>query len=453
MSENNQLKKTLGFTVALTTIIGMVIGSGIFFKPYAIFNATGGAPGMGMLAWAVAGLLSMAGALTAAEIAAMIPKTGGMVSYLHDIFGPRLGFLTGWVDSTLYQTGSTAAIAVVFGVQAASLLGFESGSYWPKVLLAIGTTAFLGFMNNLGAKTSGWIQNIATAGKLVPLITIIAVSFVKGTGNDVLTPLLGPDLNPGKAFSLALLAALFAFDGWMGVGMIAGEMKNPGKDLPRALILGMAAVCLIYIVMNVAYLWVLPADQLMLTETPAADVSKALFGDSGGRFVSIGILISVFGGLNGYVFTAARSTYTLAQTNKIPGAKLLQKVNKNGVPSNATWFVVGVASLYCLTGKYDLLTDLSTFMVWNFYILTFYGVIKWRKERPDAERPYKVPLYPIIPMIAIIGGLCVVISNIFTQFTYSAVGILIMLAGLPLYEYYTKKGVNEIRVEVDEESE
>ena len=439
MSEENQLKKTLGFTVALTTIIGMVVGSGIFFKPYAVFNATGGAPGVGMIAWVLAALLSLAGALTAAEIAGMIPKTGGMVTYLRSIYGPKLGFLPGWVDSTLYQTGSTAAIAVVFGIQGASLLGFEPGAYLPKVLIAIGMTGFLAIMNNLGSKTSGIIQNIATVGKLIPLITIIAVSFVKGTGNDVLTPLLGPDLNPAKAFSLALLAALFAFDGWMGVGMIAGEMKNPGKDLPKALILGMTAVGVIYIVMNLAYLWVMPADQLMLTETPAADVSKVLFGERGGQFVSIGILISVFGGLNGYVFTAARSTFTLAQSDRIPFSKQLKKVNKHGVPSNATWFVFIVSSIYCLTGQYDLLTNLSTFMIWNFYILTFYGVIKLRKEQPDAVRPYKVPLYPFIPIVAIAGGLYVVISTIITQSSYALVGMAIMFIGLPVYSYYEKK--------------
>ena len=438
-SDSHQLKKTLGFTVALTTIIGMVVGSGIFFKPYAIFNATGGAPGLGILAWVIAGLLSMAGALTAAEIAGMIPKTGGMVTYIHDIYGPKLGFLTGWVDSTLYQTGSTAAIAVVFGIQGASLLGFPPDNYWPTVLLAIGTTGFLAIMNNFGARTSGIIQNIATIGKLVPLVTIIAVSFFKGTGNDVLTPLLGSDLNPGKAFSLALLAALFAFDGWMGVGMIAGEMKNPGKDLPKALILGISAVSLIYIVMNIAYLWVLPANQLMLTKTPAAEVSKVLFGAKGGKVVSIGILISVFGGLNGYIFTAARSTYSLAQSDRIPFSTVLKKINKHGVPSNATWFVFIGSSLYCLTGKYDLLTDLSTFMVWNFYILTFYGVIKLRKSSPNAIRPYKVPLYPIIPIIAISGGAAVVISTIVTQFTYAMAGIGIMLLGLPVYAYYDKK--------------
>lgn len=437
--KQNELKKTLGFTVAFSTIIGIVVGSGIFFKPYAVFNATGGAPGLGMLAWLLAGLLSIAGALTASEIAGMIPKTGGMVTYLHDIFGKKVGFLAGWVESTLYQTGSTAAAAVVFGVQAASLLGFEPGAYWPKVLIAIGIIGFLAFLNNLGAKTSGWIQTVAVVCKLIPLITIVIVSFVKGTGNDVLTPLLGPDLNPAKAFSLALLAALFAFDGWMGVGMIAGEMKNPGRDLPRALILGMGTVSLIYIVMNVAYLWVMPASELMLTETPAADVSRVLFGERGGQFVSIGILVSVFGGVNGYVFTAARSTFTLAQSNRIPLSKTLQKVNKNGVPANATWYIFIVSSLFCLTGKYDLLTDLSTFMIWNFYVLTFYGVIKLRREQPDAYRPYKVPLYPFIPIVAMLGGSYVVISTIISQFPKAVVGFGIMLVGLPIYAYYENK--------------
>ncbi|MGX7030168.1 APC family permease [Vagococcus zengguangii] len=440
MSENShQLKRTLGFTVALTTIIGIVIGSGIFFKPYAIFRATGGEPGLGILAWILAGLLSLAGALTASEIAAMIPKTGGMVTYLHDIFGPKIGFLSGWVDSSLYQTGSIAAVAVVFGVQASSLLGLDPNAYWPKVVISIVTIVFLGYLCNLGAEASGRLQMVLTLCKMIPITLIVVVSFVKGTGHDVLTPLVGPEIDPGKAFSLALLAALFAFDGWISVGMLAGEMKNPSKDLPRALILGLTIVSLIYVVINIAYLWVMPANQLMLTETPAADVSRVLFGRSGGQLVSIGILISVFGSLNGFIMTAARSTYTFAETRKIPFSEALMKVNDNGSPVNATWFVVIVSSIYCLTGKFDLLTDLSTFMVWIFYCLTFYGVIKWRRERPDAIRPYKVPLYPVIPIIAIMGGGYVVISTLITQFTYAISGIIIMLAGLPIYYYYTMK--------------
>lgn len=442
MPNNNstkQLKKTLGFSAAFATVVGMVIGSGVFFKPYAIFNATGGAPGLGIWAWIVAGILSIAGALTAAEVAAAIPKTGGIVAYIRDLYGEKLGFLTGWMDSVIFQTGSTAAIAVVFGQQAAALLGFGSNHWGAKVGIAIGTIVFLSVMNNLGSKIGGNIQTVATIAKFIPLLGIIIFGFIKGNGNPIMTPLVGEEVSIGSAFAPALLAALFAFDGWLGVGTLAGEMKNPKKVMPQALIAGISVVTLVYLVINIAYLWVMPADQLMLTENPAASVSQVIFGEAGGTFITIGILISVFGGLNGYVMTASRSTYTLASTGAIPFSKVLTKVNKNGVPSNAIWYICIVSSIYCLTGKFDLLTDISIFTVWIFYTLTFIGVFILRKKHPEIERPYHVPLYPFIPIVAIIGGGYIVISTLFTQFAYAMTGIIITALGIPVYYYMKRK--------------
>ena len=192
-----------------------------------------------------------------------------------------------------------------------------------------------------------------------------------------------------------LIAILFAYDGWINVGALAGEMKNPGKDLPKAIVGGLSAVMAVYLIINVAYLWVLPANELTVAN-PAAAIAAKLFGDMGGKIVTAGILISVFGCANGYLLTGPRVLYTLGQQKSIPGYKTISVLNKNNVPANATLIMAVLASLYALSGQFDLLTDLSMFAIWSFYVLTFIGVIKLRKSQPDLYRPYKVPMYPVI---------------------------------------------------------
>jgi APA family basic amino acid/polyamine antiporter len=442
MSTNTQsqgLKKTLGFAAALSTVVGMVIGSGVFFKPYAMYNATGGAPGVAMLAWIIGGIITIAAGLTAAEVGAAIPRTGGMVAYLEDMYGKKWGFLTGWMQTVIYFPGVNAALAVIFSTQVCVLLGFGTDNMTVKVGIAIATICLLAFLNTLGSKTGGAIQTVSTACKLIPLILIIIFGFIKGEGNPVMSPMVGEGFTFATALGQALMATLFAYDGWIGVGAIAGEMKNPGKDLPRALVGGLSLVMAVYLIINIAYLWVLPADQLMLTETPAAAVATAIFGPMGGKLIAVGILISVFGTLNGYALTSPRVPYVLATEKMLPGSNWLSKLNKNGVPANATWMIVVLSSIYALSGKFDLLTDFTVFVVWLFYIMTFVGAMKLRKTQPDLPRPYKIPLYPITPLVAILGGSYVVVNTLITQPKNAILGLGITLLGLPLYSYMKKK--------------
>ena len=243
-----------------------------------------------------------------------------------------------------------------------------------------------------------------------------------------------------------LIAILFAYDGWINVGALAGEMKNPGKDLPKAIVGGLSAVMAVYLIINVAYLWVLPANELTVAN-PAAAIAAKLFGDMGGKIVTAGILISVFGCANGYLLTGPRVLYTLGQQKSIPGYKTISVLNKNNVPANATLIMAVLASLYALSGQFDLLTDLSMFAIWSFYVLTFIGVIKLRKSQPDLYRPYKVPMYPVIPCIAIAGGLFVVLNQLLfagmTNTIISLAGVVVTLIGLPLYNLAQKQVAKE----------
>ena len=439
--ENKQLQKNLGAAAALSTVVGMVIGGGVFFKPQAVYEITGGAPGLGMIAWVLAGIMTITAGLTAAEVSAAIPKTGGMMVYIEEIYGKKLGFLTGWMQSVLFFPATIAAISVMFGQQSAILLGNES----LVIPMTVGVILLIGVLNTFGSKTSGAIQTVSTICKLIPLILIIVFGFIKGEGNNpVVQPLVAEGISPMGVIGQLLVAILFAYDGWINVGAIAGEMKDPGKDLPKAIIGGLSLVMAVYVVINLAYLWVLPADQLAQYASPASAVATELFGPIGGKIITIGILISVFGCINGYLLTGPRIVYTLGQQKTIPVA--FGKLNKNGVPANATLLMAVLSALYALSGQFNLLSDLSMFAVWSFYVLTFIGVMKLRKTHPNLHRPYKVPLYPIVPLIAIFSGLFVVLNQLFFAGAKSTMmsvgGVIVTLIGLPVYSYMTKKYAN-----------
>ena len=439
--EKKQLQKNLGAAAALSTVVGMVIGGGVFFKPQAVYEITGGAPGLGMIAWVIAGIMTITAGLTAAEVSAAIPKTGGMMVYIEEIYGKKLGFLTGWMQSVLFFPATIAAISVMFGQQAAILLGNES----LVIPMTVGVILLIGILNTFGSKTSGAIQTVSTVCKLIPLVLIIVFGFIKGGGdNPIVQPLVAEGISPTGVIGQLLVAILFAYDGWINVGTLAGEMKNPGKDLPKAIVGGLSLVMAVYVVINLAYLWVLPANELAQYASPASAVATELFGPIGGKIITVGILISVFGCINGYLLTGPRIIYTLGQQKSIP--VIFGKLNKNDVPANATLLMAVLAALYALSGQFNLLSDLSMFAVWSFYVLTFIGVMKLRKTHPNLNRPYKVPLYPIVPLIAIFSGLFVVLNQLFFAGAKSTMmslgGVVITLIGLPVYSYMTKKYAN-----------
>ena len=365
--------------------------------------------------------------------------------YIEEIYGKKLGMLTGWMQSVLFFPATIAAIAVMFGNQTCLLLGLNENLIIP---ITIFTILFICFLNTLGSKTSGMIQTISTIAKLVPLFIIVVFGFIKGNGNNsIFTPIVAENLSPMSIIGQVLIAILFAYDGWINVGALAGEMKDPGKDLPKAIVGGLSITMAVYIAINLAYLWVLPADQIANFANPASAVAEVIFGQIGGKVVTVGILISVFGCVNGYLLTGPRVLYTLGQQKSILGYKAIGSLNKNDVPANATLIMGILASLYALSGQFNLLSDLSMFAVWSFYVLTFVGVIKLRKTQPNLHRPYKVPLYPIIPITAILGGSFVVLNQLLfagmTNTLISLGGVVITLIGLPIYNLAQKQVAKE----------
>ena len=260
-------------------------------------------------------------------------------------------------------------------------------------------------------------------------------------------PATGAQLSTGAVLGQTLIAVLFAFEGWTNVGAIAGEMKNPGRDLPRAIVGGVSIIMAVYFIINMAYLWVIPADELMNYQSPAAEVAMRIFGPVGGTLVKVGIIISVIGAANGFLLSGSRVAYYLGETQSIPFSGAFAKLNKNSVPTNSIILVGFLGCLYSITQQFDMLTDLAVFSCWIFYTLTFACVMTLRRKQPNLDRKYKVPLYPVIPILAIVSGLYVMVSQLFlsgTKATLLSLGsIAVTLIGLPIYiltrKHYAKK--------------
>ena len=437
--QTNEMKKNMGVMSAISIVVGCVIGAGVFFKPYAIYQATGGAPGLGLLSWVIGGLISIFGALTFAEIAVLIPRTGGMVTYLGEVYDRRVGFLAGWMQVVIFYPAYLAGYGVKVGTELSGLLGVNIA-----MPVALGIIAGVVALNTLGSGSASKFQIVSTVCKLIPLFLITIVGFVLGRSSaPIMTPVVGEGINAGSALGTTLLAVLFAFEGWTNVGAIAGEMKNPARDLPRAIVGGVSIIMAVYLLINIAYIRVIPASELMHIESPAAAVASRLFGSAGGTIIAIGIIISVIGAGNGFLLSGSRVAYYLAREGMLPGSEKLARLNQKLVPANAIILVGTLAALYSLIGQFDLLTDMGTFSCWIFYTLTFFCVISMRRTHPELERKYKVPGYPVIPALAIASGAFVVFSQLFLSGSRGRImalaSVAITLVGLPVYLLVQKK--------------
>ena len=437
--EQEKMKKNMGVMTAMSVVVGCVIGAGVFFKPYAIYQATGGAPGLAMLSWIVGGLISIFGALTFAEIAVLIPRTGGMVTYLGDVYGKKLGFLAGWMQVVIFYPSYLAGYGVKVGSELSAMLGIN-------ISMPVGIAIIVGIvcLNVLGSEVASKFQIVSTACKLIPLFLIMIVGFILGQSTEpILSPMVGDGLSTGSVLGTTLLAVLFAFEGWTNVGTIAGEMKNPAKDLPKAIVGGVSIIMAVYLLINIAYIKVIPASELMNIESPAAAVATALFGKSGGTIISIGIIISVIGAGNGFLLAGSRVAYYLASEKMLPCSDKLAALNSKQVPANSIILVGTLACLYSLLNQFDLLTNMGTFSCWIFYTLTFACVITMRRKHPELQRDYKVPGYPVIPALAILSGLYVLFSQLFLSGSegriMSLASVAITLIGLPIYLIVEKR--------------
>ena len=434
-----KLEGRYGFPVAFSMVVGIVIGIGIFFKATPVLKAAGMNPAIALTAWVLAGVISIFSGLTAAEVGAAIPETGGMIAWIKRIYGDKIAFIVGWSQGIIYVPAILAVLAYYFAVFFSELCGAEATPEFlaPVSLVAVTST----FMINIYTKRAGGIlQTIATAAKLIPLggITLFGLMSANNSlGILHTTPgVVDTTSSPLLLLGLAMVPVMFAFDGWIFVGTIAGDIKNVNKNLPRAIILGIGVITFFYVVLNMALLKVFPAD--VLVEKGMFGVAEVLFGGIGAKFITLGIVVSAYGGLNGFTLISTRVPYAMAIEGNIPKAEFFAKVDpKHNQPINSSYTMYFLTCVYLglifMTGNADVFGDIPVALTWLFYCMVFVGLFILRKREPNLTRPYRVPLYPVVPVLAILGGGAIFIYATIHNPLYMAISLGVSAVGLCVY--------------------
>lgn len=435
--KNTSLKKNITLIEAMAIVVGMIIGSGIFLKPGIVLQSAG-SPLMSILAWITGGIITLASALTIAEIAAVIPKSGGLYVYLSELYGEAFGFLLGWVQTIISYPASVAAQAIAFATYANFFIPFTNIQ---QKIIAVSILAFILLMNVLATKFGGIIQTVATIGKLIPISAIIIFGLIMKTNLNSST--VTNVMTKGTGFGAAILGTLWAYDGWISVTNMAGELKNPEKNLPKVISIGVIFVIAVYAVFNIAIFNTLTTNQIISSKTPAADVANVLFGSNGGILITAGIMISVFGALNGYLMTGARIPFSMGEKKQLPFSNTIGKIHpKFNTPANSLIIESFIAIIYIMSGTFNTLTDLLVFVLWIFFTMGVCGVFLLRKRFPQEKGLYKAPFYPLTPIIGIIGGIYILVNTLIDSPKNSLVGIIITILGLPVYRFINKNKVN-----------
>ncbi|MDN7014252.1 APC family permease [Lactiplantibacillus plantarum] len=442
MQETKQattLNRSLGFWSALLLVVGTVIGSGIFFKQSSVLDSAG-SPSAALLAWLLGGLITLTAGLTIAEVGAQMPHTGGLYVYMEQIYGKLWGFLSGWMQIAVYGPAIIASISAYLGILLVGFFNLRAGWQAP---LSIGVIVLIGILNMFENRWGAAFQIATTLGKLLPIAAIIIFGLFYGNQNALGQSLHTITQSTGS-FGVAVLATLFAYDGWILVANLGGEIKNPQKLLPQAIILGISMVLIAYTLVSYGILHFVPAATIhKLGQQTTLYFAQAAFGTIGGRLLNIGIIISMVGCLNGKIMTFPRIVYAMAAQNQLPFAKQLSYLHKKShEPIAATIAILVYASIMILFFNPDRLSDLCIFTVYCFYVATFVGVFILRKRRPASERPFSTPGFPITPLIAILGALFVIISEIGSDLSGVLISLVIVAVGFPIYYWKQQQNQN-----------
>jgi APA family basic amino acid/polyamine antiporter len=462
MSETNtEFKPSLSAFDATMIVAGSMIGSGIFIVSADITRNVGSA-GWLEAVWLLTGFMTLTAALSYGELSAMFPKAGGQYVYLKESYNPLLGFLYGWSFFSVIQTGTIAAVGVAFSkfagyffpslemTDANILLQMGFLKIYPAQVLSIVTIVLLTYINTKGVQGGKMIQSTFTITKLASLFGLIGFGFLLASkasiwdanwanawemktiaSDNSTTPIFGVAIL--GAIAASMVGSIFSSDAWNNVTFIAGEIKNPKRNIGLSLFLGTLIVTVIYISANLMYLSVLPLNEIANApaDRVAVAASNVIFGNIGTYVIAVMIMISTFGCNNGLILAGARVYYTMAKDGLF--FKKAGTLNKHAVPAWALWAQCVVAGLLCLSGRYGDLLDMVSFIVVIFYILTIIGIFILRKKRPELERPYKAFGYPILPAIYILMGTCFCVLLIIYKPNFTWPGLIITLLGVPLY--------------------
>ncbi len=463
--KQGKLVQTIGLTSAIVLVISSVIGTGVF-KKIAPMSAELQSPGLVLTAWLVAGLISLAGTLSNAEVASMLADSGGDFVYYRKIYNRFFAFLFGWTNFAVIRTASIASIAYVFAQSLNSLVPIPNSS--PEMsemsflglhfldnlgikLVAIALIVFLTYFNTKGLKLGEKLSNTLVTLMIIVMLGIIILGLTSSVGNWEYLKQNSVKFNPEemqggtlfKALALACLSAFWGYEGWNSVGYIGGEIKNPQRNLPLALTIGMIIIIAMYMMMNFVYLYILPIDEFIkIHETKngigAVAVVTHFLGSWGGVLISCLILVTTFNCTSSTILLASRLFYAMAHEKMF--FKHVDYIHpKYNTPSKALALQAVWASLLVLSGTFDQLTDMLIFAAFIFYGATTFGVFILRKKMPDAPRPYKVIAYPFVPAIFILFCIVLLVNTLIERPSEALIGLGLMATGLPFYFYWKKE--------------
>ncbi len=454
------LVREIGLLSAVFILVNNVIGSAIFLTPQNVAAAVN-VPGLAIGVWVFTGLLTLAGALTNAEIANEIHEAGGQYVFFRVLFKDWIAFLYGWTAFIVYQTGTLAAVAVAFGRFLDYIVPLPHFSpeleSWKLIgniaplddigvkLAAIGAVLFLTLINYIGVRFGTFVSDLFTYLKLLAIAIIIVLAFsMSGGTTGNFFPLWGTPNNGSllAAIGVAMIATLWAYEGWNNISFAAGEVLNPRRNVPLALTIGTVSIIIIYVLTNLAYLYVLPIDEMAKSKLVASDVMERIVGRTGGILTAVAVMVSTFGTVNATALTAARVTYAMAKDKLF--FKPLAEVTPHFRTPGKALIAQGIwTSLLTLSGTYDQLFTYVIFAGWIFYALGAGGIFLLRNKFPHNNRSYRVPGYPIVPLVFILVASWFVVNTLVEQTTDSLVGLVLLLLGVPFYLYWKRQLVRD----------
>jgi APA family basic amino acid/polyamine antiporter len=447
-----ELSRDLGVSHASAVVVGTIIGSGIFLVPAEMMQAVGSAK-LVYLAWVVGGLLSFFGALTYAELGAMRPQAGGEYVYVRDAYGPLGGFLYAWTWFVIAKPASVATVVTglvrilgtfsVFSFFSTNLISAPFAITWGQIV-AIVAAILISSLNYIGVKKAGEFQLVFTLLKVAIILGIVVVCFsgagtATGRGWSNFASTFAGAKGGIAGFMAALVAALWAYDGWNDLNMVAGEVKRPERNIPIALIAGVATVGVLYIVVNAGVQYVLPASAIAASPRPASDAVALVMGRMGASIVSAGMAISMLVTLNGTIMSGARVPFAAARDRYFFRA-LAEVHPKFHTPSMAI-VVQAILSiqLLLLGGNFRQLFSLAIFAEWLFYMIAGSTVFAFRWREPDAARPYRMWGYPFVPALFVVVAAALLCYTFVNDWPNSGYGVLVILAGIPVFAYFSRR--------------
>jgi APA family basic amino acid/polyamine antiporter len=429
-----QLTRRLGFWSAIGIVVGVTIGSGIFRTPASIASRVPD-PTLMLGVWLAGGLISLAGALSVAELAAALPHTGGWYVFLREGWGRLTGFLFGWSELVLIRASANGAISTVFSEYLLRSIGYDPAvNATATVCVAAAALIAAAIVNIRGVQIGAIVAGASSVAKFGALALLVLASFALGGGAGAsagnFTAAAGP-VDAGM-FGLALISVLWAYDGFADLSFVAGEVRDPQRTLPRAILGGTLAIIGVYVAANVAYLYVNPVERIAASPLIAADTMQALFGRAGVAFVSVVVTISTFGALIAIMLSAPRIFFAMAD-DRLFFRKIASVHPRYGTPHVAIALTAALGVFFVLTRTFEQLADTFVLTIWPFYGLAIAGLYRLRRKRPDLPRPYKVPGYPFVPAIFVAAVIYLVGNALIADPVWTGVTFAIVLAGVPVY--------------------